>query len=1133
MELCLYRSSLKPPNIFTNVSYPINGSDVALHCDPLNQTVTSYSFQPNVCSKDHVTCNGSSLLFHPITESDAGNYTCTIANPISTNTSKPLVVRVADYVSAVMIHTNTSTLLWVGVDSVSINCSALGTDVHFSWNLNGAPVPQNSRYHLNQDSSILTISPVDRSDNGSFTCTASNWFSNHTSNSANLSLAWPPEGNITCSAPVTNGTAELQCSWPGGFPSADVRMLFQNKNITEKNQVIVKVNVITINSSTDNLICYGIQGGLEVGCSVRLGKPEAVGFNNNSIKTVAEGESITLSVSLLRSAGRRARPARSIPEEVLPASFSWFRYTPDPTPVSSGGNFLVASTRYTSSLTVSSVTEKQNGTYECVAENQYGSENFLFMINVTAKAVSPTSPSALGPGEIAGIVIGVLAAVGIIGIIIYFSLKAKRKPPTPLNHVYENAVIPQPQIYSTTIPGAEKLGSENSANQDSNYEVTICVCTISRVKPTAHSSILEIRGRTKIRSIRKVLLPSGFTGPNNAFWSVYRYWILLDKYPGLKHSPETMASYQIILTWVLRLSVLDYVSALTEIPGLLSGSVYISGNVEVPENHQIEWSKGTLLATLTPDHKATYYGKCMGRCELFANATLRMDNLLTTDDGVYSVTVKDVAGSVTVNVQLTVYALLIAPTLSISVITRPVNGTNIDLQCNFGKQTVHSYLFYHNEQPISCHLPHILCNQSSPFLSFRPITEHDSGNYTCTIQNPVSSNSSTHLNVNIAVRVSKVTLSNNASSPVLVEKDSVSLKCSSLGTDLSYYWSLEGAALPQNPRYYLIEDNSTLIISPVASTDQGAFTCRVTNYLNNETSNALNLTWFPEGHLECGYAGIDGSLQLSCSWPGGYPAADIQMSFLNVTKSGQNQVTFTMSRDQVILGNELSCTGSHWGPNKTCSLLIDTPQSAGFINNSLVQGAPGSSIILTVSLTDNRARPFVSRTNSPTTSILPATFTWSRRTTETSVIHTGQNFTVISNDYASFLVVTSMANELAGSYMCTADNLMGITHFNFLLNVTSEKESCGSRVLSSGEIAGIVIGSLAVVVLAVFTMVLFNSKRIKNENKNEIKPSSLSINIKRNIKQKHHPSSGVDSKPMDEGVYEDEPYQAESSTENT
>ncbi|KAM8927766.1 cell adhesion molecule CEACAM1-like [Pelodytes ibericus] len=422
-------SFLKPPNIIANVSYPINGSDVALHCDPLNQTVTSYSFQPNVCSKDHVTCNGSSLLFHPITESDAGNYTCTIANPISTNTSKPLVVRVAEYVSAVMIQTNTSSLLWVGVDSVSINCSALGTDVHFSWNLNGAPIPQNSRYHLNQDSSILTISPVDRSDNGSFTCTASNWFSNETSNSANLSLAWPPEGNITCSAPVTNGTAELQCSWPGGFPSADVRMLFQNKNITEKNQVIVKVNVITINSSTDNLICYGIQGGLEVGCSVRLGKPEAVGFTNNSIKTVAEGESITLSVSLLRSAGRHARPARSIPEEVLPASFSWFHYTPDPTPVSSGGNFLVASTRYTSSLTVSSVTEKQNGTYECVAENQYGSENFLFMINVTAKAVSPTSPSALGPGEIAGIVIGVLAAVGIIGIIIFFSLKAKKKKP--------------------------------------------------------------------------------------------------------------------------------------------------------------------------------------------------------------------------------------------------------------------------------------------------------------------------------------------------------------------------------------------------------------------------------------------------------------------------------------------------------------------------------------------------------------------------------------------------------------------------------------------------------------------------------------------------------------------------------
>uniref|UniRef100_A0A8C5QDI6 Ig-like domain-containing protein n=1 Tax=Leptobrachium leishanense TaxID=445787 RepID=A0A8C5QDI6_9ANUR len=186
--------------------------------------------------------------------------------------------------------------------------------------------------------------------------------------------------------------------------------------------------------------------------------------------------------------------------------------------------------------------------------------------------------------------------------------------------------------------------------------------------------------------------------------------------------------------------------------------------------------------------------------------------------------------------------LLNVPSLSLSVTTRPVNGSNIHLQCNIGSQTVSSYFFYRDEQLIICQPPRLNCSETSSYLYFRPITEHDTGNYTCAIQNPVSRNSSAPLSVNVAVNVSQVTLSNNASSPVLAEKESVALTCSSLGTDLSYSWRLDGAALPQNPRYYLTGSNSTLVISPVTRNDQGVFTCIVSNYLNNGTSNPLSLS---------------------------------------------------------------------------------------------------------------------------------------------------------------------------------------------------------------------------------------------------------------------------------------------------
>ncbi|XP_053308675.1 carcinoembryonic antigen-related cell adhesion molecule 1-like isoform X2 [Spea bombifrons] len=431
LRLMVY-SMLTPPG-FTFLpasdNHPVNGTNATLHCVARGQTVDSYSFhrgKEDACSQAHVTCVGPNLNFHPILQTDEGNYTCTIHNPISNSTSAFLHVGVRVPVSEVMLQSNESVnkLLWVGVDSVSLDCTALGTEVQFSWNLNGTRLPADPRYHFSQNNSTLTISPVQRSEEGTFTCTAKNSVNNMTSNPLNLSIAFHPDDNIKCSASAHNETVQLQCSWEGGVPPAEVRMQFQNINETGQDRVINNVAFNTTQPG-EELFCYGSQVGKEVACALKLGAPKAENFKNESTSEVPEGTSVNLIVSLIPSTmGLRSL----VPEaQVLPATFTWYRYAPQPSPVTDGEKFKVNSTEYVSTLTVFSATPNENGTYECRAQNLFGTSSFFFVVNVTENPVPPRPPGGLDGGEIAGIVIGVLAGVAIIGIIIYFIIKEKKK----------------------------------------------------------------------------------------------------------------------------------------------------------------------------------------------------------------------------------------------------------------------------------------------------------------------------------------------------------------------------------------------------------------------------------------------------------------------------------------------------------------------------------------------------------------------------------------------------------------------------------------------------------------------------------------------------------------------------------
>ncbi|XP_073426868.1 cell adhesion molecule CEACAM1-like isoform X3 [Dendrobates tinctorius] len=535
-----------------------------------------------------------------------------------------------------------------------------------------------------------------------------------------------------------------------------------------------------------------------------------------------------------------------------------------------------------------------------------------------------------------------------------------------------------------------------------------------------------------------------------------------------------------LLLWSVFLCTIGTVVTITQFNAFIGGTAYIFPNSPASPDHRIDWNvdaAGTVIATLLPSSSPTYAGRCNeGKCTLFINGTLQMDQLISSDNRSYSASFQAGGLLIKEQVELYVYNLLAPPTLIASSSIRPVDGTTLNLRCNTGTQTVHRVYFYRNDELVSCSSsPHLSCSTSSDYLYFNPILSSDTGIYTCGIENPVSNSMSIGIHLDVAVHVSGVTLRSNTSGPVIAEKEAVSLVCSSHGTDVNYNWTLMELPLHQNPRYNLTNGNSTLVISPVTRNDRGAFTCRVSNYLNSQLSNPINLTWSPEGNITCGAERLAQSVQLYCLWPGGYPPAGVHLQYENTILSGSDTSTTVVPINRFPLGTQLFCTGSHAGSNQVCSLVIDIPRSYGFVNESIKAVYKGNSAVLSVTLNSGSARD---------AQIFPATFSWVRLGPTPSKL-TMKDIIVMSNDFSSYMIILEMNEEFSGKYMCKAENTMGSNYFTFVLNVKKEET------ISGGAIAGIVIGSivaLALVILLFFF--LFRRKQDPiHEELNDIPPS--------------------------------------------
>ncbi|XP_040271413.1 carcinoembryonic antigen-related cell adhesion molecule 1-like [Bufo bufo] len=299
-----------------------------------------------------------------------------------------------------------------------------------------------SKPHVTCRGSSLDFTPISEIYNGSYTCRIENPVSSSTSDPINVIVSWYPEGGILCTTNTINQDVRLGCSWPGGNPAAKVTMIYDNR--TETGQDRVSRNVSSSNITLgSNLICNGHQLGRQSTCALLFEPPQSPDHEVSSTIKVAEGETVSLTLTL--SSGARLR-AFSSSLQILRAHFSWFY---DSMPIQSNEKFQVTSTNESSRLRIFKVSELNSGKYTCRAENVIGTKEFIFTLTVTSQG--------LNIDKISGIVLGILAGLLIagVGVMVHFILKRKQMMPKALIH--KNADSSLSNIYENTGPRAPQI----------------------------------------------------------------------------------------------------------------------------------------------------------------------------------------------------------------------------------------------------------------------------------------------------------------------------------------------------------------------------------------------------------------------------------------------------------------------------------------------------------------------------------------------------------------------------------------------------------------------------------------------------------------------------------------------------
>ncbi|XP_071439149.1 cell adhesion molecule Dscam2-like [Hetaerina americana] len=318
-----------------------------------------------VGSRFRLMLSGAKLVFTSVQREDKGMYQCFARNDLET-AQATAELRLGD-AHPQLVYKFIEQTMQPG-PSVSLKCIAAGNPTpHFTWNLDGFPLPQNDRLMIGQYVTVhgdvishVNVSTVRVEDGGEYRCTASNRVGS-ASHSARLNIYGLPHIRpMPTIAAVAGRDLILKCP-VAGFPVSLITW--------EKDGQLLPINRRQEVSSNGTMIIRRVDSNSDQGSYACVARNK---HGHSDRKTVEIDVKVPPRIAPFSfnkdlSEGVRAQVTCVIEKGDPPFTISWLKDS-EPIP-SSWGLKIIGIDAHSSTIVLERVTSSHTGNFTCLAKN--------------------------------------------------------------------------------------------------------------------------------------------------------------------------------------------------------------------------------------------------------------------------------------------------------------------------------------------------------------------------------------------------------------------------------------------------------------------------------------------------------------------------------------------------------------------------------------------------------------------------------------------------------------------------------------------------------------------------------------------------------------------------------------------